>query len=526
MKLRALFAVVIMSLSLSSCGKSDKQKDITNDGVIDLYCINDYHGRVSQVHQDYHYEGGIARFATYLKNKVGDNPEGSVFLNAGDLWQDTYDSAMNRGELLTKAMGELNCEAMALGNHEFDWGLEQIRHNKSIADPYGFTFLGANIYNYNNGPTTQASDLASPYKIIERKGIKIGLIGGIGVNQITSITSTNWENITFLDPVPIVQQLSDKLRTEEDCQVIVYLYHGSLDNAEYLKLSKTSPVTDEPYVNVGFLGHTHNFESKLFSNNVAWLQSYQHGAVLGHIQLKVDKSGVDVTYFPDYENDSNYMIRQENGYGYQEGSIYASSEDPSIKALVDTYLTNEFTTKRDTRIGQLTNISGGDSIGMEFGGVQGYITNEYIKTLRATHAEIPEIDVVINNGVRDTIKLDSSCKLSYEDIYNLTPFTNKTIIATVKGADIKNECINYNNPYYLPGGALTLQNNKYYTVACIDYLLLHKSANRTYNFFPSYEESIYTIEDYPYDIISRYFEKGHSFDMSSLSSANYKGLSY
>lgn len=515
-----------MSLALCACpkAKDNSQAEQPSDGIIDLYCINDYHGRVSQVQQGYHYEGGIARFATYLKNRMNENPDGSVFLNAGDLWQDTYDSAMNKGELLTKAMGELNCEAMALGNHEFDWGLDQIKQNKAVADPYGFTFLGANIYNYNNGPTTQASDLASPYKIIERKGIKIGLIGGIGVNQITSITSTNWENITFVDPVPVVKQLSDKLRSEDGCQLIVYLYHGGLENANYLQLSQISPVTDEPYVNAGFLGHDHAFESIKCSDDVAWVQSYQHGAVLGHIQLKVNKT-TEVTYFSDFaHDDSNYSIRKENGYGYGPQSIYESAEDPSIKALVDSYLTDEFKSERDNNICTLSNISPGSTISNEFGGVANYIVNEHINSLRSEHSEIPTIDIVINNGTRDSITVNSVCKLSYEDIFNLIPFTNKVIIAKVKGSDIRRECVTYSNPYYCPNGAFTINNNSYYNIACIDYLLLHKNADRQYNYFTSYTSSIYTIDNYPYELVYSYFKKGNAFDMSFLSNSKFTDL--
>lgn len=513
-----------MSLALCACPKN---KPVANDNLIDLYCINDYHGRVSKTQQGYHYEGGIARFGTYLKNRMSENPDGSVFLNAGDLWQDTYDSAMNRGELLTKAMGELHCEAMALGNHEFDWGLDQIRSNKAIADQYGFTFLGANIYNYNNGPTTQASDLASPYKIIERKGHKIGIIGGIGVDQISSITSTNWDGITFIDPVEVTKSLSDTLRTEKGCEAIVYLYHGGLDNSNYQDLAQESPVTGQPYVNVGFLGHTHHFESAIY-NDTAWVQAYNHGAVVGRVQIQIENSNVSLKYVSDFDHDDDkYTFRNENGYGYGENSIFNSEEDPSLKQLVDSYLTSEFTTKRDTKVGQLTGISGGATVGNEFGNVQAFVTSKYIDTLKATHTEIPNIDIVINNGIRDTVELDSSCKLTYEDIYNLIPFTNKTIIASVRGADIRRECLNthFTNPYYLPNGALTLNDNTYYNVACIDYLLLHKGSNRQYNYFPSYTSSIYTIEDSPFDIVSSYFENGQSFDMSTLNSINYTGLS-
>ena len=52
------------------------------------------------------------------------------------------------------------------------------------------------------------------YKIVERDGLRIGIIGGIGEGQITSITSTVWENLTFTNPSVVVKKLSDELRTQ------------------------------------------------------------------------------------------------------------------------------------------------------------------------------------------------------------------------------------------------------------------------------------------------------------------------
>ena len=503
------------SLTTTSSGKKDAV-------TLDIYSINDYHGRVSKTNDSSHFEAGISSFATYLKNKVNENPDNSIFLNAGDLWQDTYDSAMNKGELLTKAMVELNCEAMALGNHEFDWGVDVIKDNKRVVETYNenheFTFLGANIYNYENGgSTTHASDLCSPYKVIERSGIKIGLIGGIGVNQLTSITSSNWENITFVDPVNIVKDLSDKLRSELDCKVIIYLYHGGLDDSNYTQLSQYSNKTGERYVDVGLLGHTHQFESTIY-NGAPWIQSYQHGAVLGHVRLNVTNS-VECTYYSSYED------RVANGFGSGSKSIFKAEEDSKMLELVNSYLTDEFKSKRDEKIVTFENYND-NTFGKEAGKMQAYITSKYIDDLRQENPQIPNIDVVINNGNRDTVNVKTDHSLNREDIFNLTPFTNKTIIAKVKGKDIANECLNYSNPYYLPSNAeLRLENNKIYTVACIDYLLLHKNTSRSYNYFPSYDDNpIYTIDIYPFEIMNNYFLNNPIYDVAIHHTAGFMDL--
>ena len=520
---KSLLIILITAVFSFSCSRGDggTSKD-PNAVTIDFYSINDYHGRVESESISHNREGGISRFATYLKKQVAKNPDNSVFVNAGDLWQDTYDSALNRGELLTKAMVELNCEAMALGNHEFDWGTDVIKHNKEVAETYDenheFTFLGANIYNFEGGRvTTHADELCSEYKIIERSGIKIGLIGGIGTNQLTSITSSNWENITFVNPVEIVKNLSDKLRTELDCRAVVYLYHGPLDDSSYVELSKYSPVTGEHYIDAGFLGHSHQFEGTI-QNGVPWVQAYQHGAELGHIRLEIGKN-IECSYYSYYDN------RYENGYGDGANSIYAQQEDADMKALVNTYLTSEFVSERESVVGTIVNSNRG-KVGKEVGGMLAYITNAHIDELRAENPQIPDIDIVINNGNRDEITLGSGGEATKENIFNLIPFTNKTIIAEVKGKDIITECIRYSNPYYLPGEvSLRIEAEEVYTVACIDYLLLHKDTSRSYNYFTTYDENpIYTIEQYPYELVWDYLCEYGSYDLAIQGSDAFRGL--
>lgn len=499
------------------------------NGIIDLYCVNDVHGRVNPtISENGCYEGGISRLSTYLSKKIASNPTGSVFLNAGDLWQDTYDSAMNKGELLTKAMVQMDCEAIALGNHEFDWGVDQIKANRAIAESSSnktqFTFLGCNVYNYGGTTSTHADDLCSSYKVINRGDVRIGLIGAIGEKQLTSITSSNWENLTFRDPVPIVKSLSRKLRNEEKCDVIVYLFHGSLNQAEPDALSSIDPETKKPYVDAGFLGHSHQFENEMI-NSVPWIQSYQHGAVLGRITLKVENGNVSCSYCPDYSSKSGYSGRNENGWGSGSNSIYGQADDTNVKSIVDEYITPSFIQTRDQEVVTLENAP--SWIGKDAGKIQALATSKYIDGLRSLGESIPNVDIVINNGNRDDIQVPANNKLTRENIFNLIPFTNKTIIASVSGRDIINECVMYSNPYYIVSEtSLTLDPNTYYTVACIDYLLLHKNTSRQYNYFSSYTSSLYTIEKFPYAITWDYFAEQPTFDMNILSSVAFTGLTY
>ena len=100
--------------------------DICRISVIvsfDFYTINDLHGKLADA--DSHI--GVDELTTYLKNarKTDDN---AIFISAGDMWQGQSESNMTKGLIMTDWMNELDFAAMALGNHEYDWGMVFICH--------------------------------------------------------------------------------------------------------------------------------------------------------------------------------------------------------------------------------------------------------------------------------------------------------------------------------------------------------------------------------------------------------------
>ena len=252
---------VITSTSSSnakpSISSSSKVEEDNEPKVIDIYATNDFHGRISS---GSNYVPGISKMTTYLKNQKALNSDGFVYINSGDYWQDTYESGYNKGKLLTECLDIMECEVLTLGNHEFDWGID-IRENKQYVS---YTkFLGANIREYPD--TSKQVDFAEPYKIIQRDGLNIGIIGAIGKDQITSITSSNWENITFLEHAPIVKELSDELRTEKDCDIVILSIHADESVSAGSEITKVSPVSNKKYVDAVFCAHSHH--------NIHWERS-------------------------------------------------------------------------------------------------------------------------------------------------------------------------------------------------------------------------------------------------------------
>ena len=464
--------------------------------IIDFYAVNDLHGRILEDKSDN--VPGISKLASYLQEEKKKNEDGYVFINSGDYWQDTYDSGTNKGELLTKCLDVMECEALVLGNHEFDWGTEVITHNKQFANYT--SFLGGNIYEYPN--TDKLSSLVEQYKVIERDGLKIGIIGMIGEDQITSITSSNWENLTFKKPTSLIKSLSDKLRNDEGCDIVVLSIHADEEYTDPYEITKVSAKSGKRYVDAVFCAHSHQLEIKAY-NGVPFIQGGSHGKQVSHVQLTYENGNVRSTYC------------KNDGYG----KISSYQENEEINQIINSYFDEEYMNNKNVVLGEIQS-SGGYLSKSVIGRIQAKATYE-----RLIDLGYEDIDIVINNGGRSSVDSGSMTK---EKIFNMTPFTNYTyVVSNISGKDIIAECVDYSNPYYWSDPNLKLNENEYYTVACIDYMMLHKNTYRKYNYFSSYKESNveYILKEYPNEVIENYLLENKTISINQFMSSNYTCIS-
>lgn len=476
-----------------SSSSSSIQTDVTK--YIDIYAINDFHGRISENKAEY--EPGISKLSTYLKSRKSKNEDGFIFLASGDIWQDTYESGYNKGALLSECLNQMGCEAMTLGNHDFDWGLDVIKKNQTLSP--NCTFLCANVYNYPD--TDNFANVGKEYKIIERNGLRIGIIGTIGSTQNTSITSSVWENLYFKETADVVKKVSDKLRTQENCDIVIWSNHASYDDSDPYKVTSISPVSNKRYVDAVFNAHTHQKEERI-TRGVAFVQGGSHGSQLSYIRLKItpEKSITVDSY--------------SNSLGY--GSISQCESDPEIDQIIAKYQDQNYLNNKNQEVGYLNSYSSTIS-SFYAGSLIAKATYELYKE----DMEINNVSLILNNGSRDEV---SSVIQTKETIYNIAPFTNYTYICkNILGREINNE-IGYSNYYYKIDESLTFDDNKYYTIACIDYLLLHKGANRNYNYFTSYKEDnvVKIIKEYPFDIVARYLSQVKTITDDDFNNSHYK----
>ena len=158
----ALILVLVLTLVAAPALAADSDQ-IT----LQILSVNDFHGALVGAGKN----PGAAKLAQYIKEAKAKNPDGTLILSAGDLFQGSADSNLMYGKPVVDSMNEIGFDAMAIGNHEFDWGIDVLKARQAQSR---FPYLAANIVDRATG---QLVGFAKPYVIIERAGLKVGIIG-------------------------------------------------------------------------------------------------------------------------------------------------------------------------------------------------------------------------------------------------------------------------------------------------------------------------------------------------------------
>ena len=442
--------------------------------TIDIYAINDFHGAVKQTSA----EAGIASLGSYFKRRGAE--DNTLLISSGDMFQGSLESNYNRGNLLSDVMNECHFDAMALGNHEFDWGKEALKANKDRVgeDGYQTPYLCANLYDYSSGVVgnVQQSDYGEEYTIsVQENGLRVGIIGAIGEDQITSISSQFMTDFAFKEPSSIIQSLSDKLRTEENCDVVLLSFHASQKTLIEASNDVTaiSPISNKRYVDAVFCAHTHKFENSV-KNGVVFTQNNSNGTNASHLTLTVSPGGEVTSSLDDLQTIYPRTMRKE---------MESLGVDDGISSLVERY-------------GDDTEALGSEEVATlsgEFSYVEQLPNLVATAMLEEAKDSYPEVALAMTNKTRSNL---SEGTLTYGSLFSTIPFDNEICIIDVDGKDIIKEA-NYN--FICRSQSEAFVSGSTYRIAVIDYLALHQNERRVYDYFPS-AEFVCAIKKDGYDL--------------------------
>lgn len=424
MKIKALTAGILLALPFWVCAKN-----------VTIYYTNDLHAHVSPgkipAVDKARAVGGFANIAT-LVNDARKESKDVFFFDAGDYFTGPYISNLTKGEAIIDIMNTMPFDAVSVGNHEFDHGVDNMVKQLSKAN---FPILLGNVFYTNSDKPVWNK----PWTIVEKDGIKIGVIG---VHQkfafYDTVAAKAYAGSEARDERPYIQKGLDELKGKVD--IIVLLIHegtparqssyGSKDVARMLQADIDTAKKFEG-IDVLITGHAHvGTPEPIKVNNTLVVSTDAYGTDVGKLVL-----------------DFNPQTKKIDGYSGKLITVFADEykPDPKVQAKID-----EWNTK-------LKNIT--DQI---IGSATAPFTRAYGESspvgnlvLDAMMAKAPDAVAGFQNsgGMRADFPQGN---LKYGDIITTFPFNNELVEMDLTGKDLINLMIHATN---LTNGVLQVSKN-------------------------------------------------------------------
>lgn len=375
---------------------------------------NDHHGHLLPFRYDGQDGwGGVARRRVAIQRQRADTRYQWLLLDAGDVFQGTPISNLLSGFLDLECMNQMGYDAMALGNHEFDFGYELLRSRMTDAN---FKVLCANVVDRERG-----LPVAEPYAIFRRGPYRIGVIG-VTTETLPGETHPKVKEYVTAFPSPVVKGLAQYLRGV-GCDLVIALTHQGYGRD--LELAREVPELD---LIVG--GHTHTkLDEPARVGDVLVTQTNGWGRYLGVLRMTFDRDGPGERFrLTGYENEYQPMSPE-------------LPEDDGLKAFINDY---------DQRFQQEMGKVVATSL-QEFGVDDVRLRENALANLIADALRLQTgADIGIFNGGNFRAPLAAG-EVTAGDLYAVLPFDNFLVKVTLTGAKLR-EILTYGAEQYGDGG--------------------------------------------------------------------------
>ncbi|ABB14599.1 5'-nucleotidase C-terminal domain-containing protein [Carboxydothermus hydrogenoformans] len=419
-KLRFLATVLVLALIFSFVNPGLAAIFASTPKTVDLLEVTDFHGylKYDTTLNGQPLEQKIAAvLAKKLKDIKASNPN-TVILSGGDMFQGTPISNVLRGKPVVEFMNNVGFDAMTLGNHEFDWGLDAvIDYNTNTIKGAKFPLLAANIvYKADN----TRPPFFKPYTIIDKNGIKIGVIGLVSTDFPNVIMPAYIAPFKILDPVTTANALIPEVKAAGANIVVILAHMGAFDST----LTKTD-IPDNELINLAkningadviFGGHTHTIIAGKV-NGIPVAVAQNNGKGFARVTLTLDENNkiVDSTVS---------FVSIVNDYNTQTPVI-----DPEVNAIVEAAKAEVgpmFSEVIGRAAFDLTRTQSASPFGDSLlGNWAADVTRKKVGA---------QIGFANNGGLRTDLKAGN---ITVGDIFTLMPFDNTIYKLQMKGSTIK-----------------------------------------------------------------------------------------
>lgn len=190
--------------------------------------------------------GGVVERAAFVDSvRQAYGADKVLLLHAGDFGQGTSYFTQLEGTFEPKIINDLKYDVVTLGNHEFDNNIEALTDRLAMLDSAKVISANIDISQF------KLADYVKPYAIVNRGGMKIGLIG-LESNLSTNVSATVSSRFSQLDNVEVTNRWAEYLHAEEGCDLIILLSHLGYDEDQAL-------VPQTRHIDIVIGGHSHTF---------------------------------------------------------------------------------------------------------------------------------------------------------------------------------------------------------------------------------------------------------------------------
>lgn len=263
--------------------------------TVTVFGFNDFHGRI----YDDSASDGRAQLAARLFTPVeqaraaGDEV---ILLSSGDnIGASTFVSMVQDDLPTLKILNAASVDVSTVGNHEFDRGWDDLRGR--VADASDFPYLGANVYAKG---TTEVPSPLREYEIIERAGVKIGIVGAVTADVPSLVSPAGIEGLDFGDPVAAVNRVTEQLLDGDpgngEADIVIASFHEGAGN-QNLSPEQNAAASDafrsifedvDDRVAAIFNAHTHQLYDWTTATGQPVVQAASYASHIAALELEID----------------------------------------------------------------------------------------------------------------------------------------------------------------------------------------------------------------------------------------------
>lgn len=414
-----IFVKYIKGLDEVSAKVEGRKKPATevNEKEFTILHTNDMHGRMAP---EYNADKTVQNTIGMAKLKTFKNKEmPTLMLDAGDAVQGLPLSNFSKGDDMVKAMNAVGYDAMAVGNHEFDFSYEQAM---SYKDKLNFPILAANIY--KDGVRS-----FQPYTHIEKDGWDFLVIGLTTPETYTKTHPNNIKGVDFEDPIPEAKKSILEAKAEYvnvDFDQIIFVTHLGIDGS-----------TPEKWRSTG-VAKALNDDIDLKEENIMFVDGHSHtpmpeGREEGRV--KVVQAGDHMKYVGKVD------VKQEESESIYNAKLIPAKdfitieEDPEVKAIVDNAIKNFDDVNKEVLVKDNPYLLNGVNANVRTRETNlGNLLADGIYHYAQTGFSKPaDFSIINGGGIRESLKVGDIIK---GDVVTVLPFGNIISQVEIKGADI------------------------------------------------------------------------------------------